>query len=44
MGTVCDNLWDINDANVVCYELGFSRASSASTGATEYGQGLVLSG
>ena len=37
-GTVCDNGWDINDANVVCRELGFSRASGGSTRA-KYGQG-----
>jgi deleted-in-malignant-brain-tumors protein 1 len=37
-GTVCDDAWDINDANVVCRELGYSSASSAPTGAN-YGQG-----
>ncbi|XP_068736596.1 uncharacterized protein [Montipora capricornis] len=38
-GTVCDDAWDINDANVACKQLGFSRlASSAYTGA-RYGQG-----
>ena len=36
---MCDNAWDINDAHVVCRQLGFSRlASNAYTGA-HYGQG-----
>ena len=37
-GTVCDDSWDINDANVVCRELGYFSASSAPHQAA-YGQG-----
>ena len=28
-GSICDDGWDINDAKVVCLELGFQRALAA---------------
>ena len=36
--TVCDNGWDMNDAQVVCRELGFGSAINAMVGA-HYGPG-----
>ena len=37
-GTICDDGWDLNDANVVCRMLGFFKASSAPVQAA-YGPG-----
>ena len=37
-GTVCDDSWNIDDANVVCRELGFQRAISA-PGFSSFGSG-----
>ena len=37
-GTVCDDGWDLNDAQIVCNELGFGKAIAALHRAF-YGQG-----
>lgn len=37
-GTVCDDLWDINDGHVVCRELGYYGAERVLQSA-EFGQG-----
>ena len=37
-GTVCDNYWDLKDANVVCGQLGFEGAEKA-THWSDFGQG-----
>ncbi|KAL2098540.1 hypothetical protein ACEWY4_005020 [Coilia grayii] len=40
-GTVCDDLWNINNAEVVCRQLGYRHALKASK-AAEFGEGSHL--
>ena len=37
-GTICDNSWDLQDANIICRDLGYDGALSA-PGDAAFGQG-----
>lgn len=38
-GTVCDDLWELDDANVLCVELGYDLANEAPV-AAHFGEGV----
>lgn len=38
-GTVCDDLWDENDARVVCNELGHPTGSASAESRAHFGEG-----
>ena len=40
--TVCDDLWDDNDATVICKQLGYSRGSARVSAYFGEGSGLIL--
>ena len=41
-GTVCDDIWDDNDATVICKQLGYSRGSARVSAYFGEGSGLIL--
>ena len=41
-GTVCDDLWDDNDATVICKQLGYSRGSARVSAYFGEGSGFIL--
>ena len=41
-GTVCDDLWDQTEANIVCRQLGFSNGAVRVAADAEFGEGIVF--
>ena len=41
-GTVCDDLWDDNDATVICKQLGYNRGSARVSAYFGEGSGFIL--
>ena len=39
---MCDDLWDDNDATVICKQLGYSRGSARGSAYFGEGSGLIL--
>ncbi|XP_078362802.1 scavenger receptor cysteine-rich domain superfamily protein-like [Oculina patagonica] len=38
-GTVCETEWDLEDANIVCHQLGYDGAKAAPTSKSSFGEG-----